>query len=210
MDKQDTLLYKPGSSPVQIEVPALTFFELAGSGRPDSPEFAEIVGTLYGMSYTVRMAPKSGLVLAGYQPFTVYPLEGIWDLSETARLAADPTAYGISDKTQLVYRLMIRQPDFVNESNFPAILEHARRKKKLPLLDHVRLIRLEEGLCVQMTHIGSYDEEPASFVRMQAYCELHGLQRRDHTHREIYMSDPRRTAPEAMRTVLRWQVISRA
>jgi len=105
---------------------------------------------------------------------------------------------------------MIRQPDFVDEKAFPAIIEQARRKKKLPLLDQVRLVRSEEGLCVQMTHIGSYDDEPASFARMQAYCDMHGLRRREHTHREIYISDPRRTSPEAMRTVLRWRVIAPA
>lgn len=210
MNKQDTLLYKPGNSPAQIEVPELTFFELAGAGSPNSPEFSDVIGTLYGLAYTVRMAPKSGLVLPGYEPFTVYPLEGIWDLSEAGRLAADPTAYGVTDKTQLVYRLMIRQPDFVDENAFVAILEQARRKKKLPLLDQVRLVRIEEGLCVQMTHIGAYDDEPASFARMKAYCESHGLRRRELTHREIYMSDPRRTSPEAMRTVLRWRVIAPA
>jgi hypothetical protein len=206
MYKEDKRYYKPGTEPEMIRIPPMTFFELTGSGRPGAPEFAERISTLYALSYAVRMAPRGGLVLPGYHDYTVYPLEGIWDLSETGRQQANPAAFGVQDKNQLVYRLMIRQPDFVDEAAWPAIREFARRKKPGPLLDQVRLSRLEEGLCVQMTHVGAYDEEPASFERMQAFCEEHGLRRRDHTHREIYMSDPRRTAPEATRTVLRWTV----
>lgn len=206
MNKEETLLYKPGANPMEIHVPAMTFIEIDGAGRPDSPEFAEVISTLYGLAYTIRMAPRNGLVIPGYEPFTVFPLEGIWDLSEAARQTADPAAFGISDKSQLVYRMMIRQPDFVTEDIFPDVLAQAARKKKLPLLDLARLVRLEEGLCVQMTHVGSYDDEPASFARLQAFCATRGLQRRDHRHREIYMSDPRRTAREATRTVLRWMV----
>ena len=101
---------------------------------------------MYGLAYTVRMAPRSGLAIPGYDQFTVFPLEGIWDLSEAARQTADPTAFGVSDKSQLVYRMMIRQPEFVTDDVFPAILDQAARKKKLPLLDQVRLVRLEEGL----------------------------------------------------------------
>lgn len=206
MLKDDKRFYKPGTEPEIIRIPCMTFFELAGSGRPDAPEFAERISTLYGLAYAVRMAPRGGLVLPGYHEFTVYPLEGIWDLSETGRRTADPAHFGIQDKTQLVYHLMIRQPDFVDEAAWPAIREFASRKKPGPLLDQVRLSQLEEGLCVQMTHVGGYDDEPASFEIMQAFCLAHGLRRRDHTHREIYMSDPRRTAPEATRTVLRWTV----
>jgi hypothetical protein len=206
LQKEERLLYKPGISPAEILIPPMTFIELSGAGQPGAPEFVEVIGTLYNLAYTVRMASRNGLAIPGYQEFTVYPLEGIWDLSEAGRQAADPAAFGVADKRQLIYRMMIRQPDFVTPEIFPAILSQAARKKKLPLLDQVRLIRLEEGLCVQMTHVGSYDDEPASFAGMQDFCAAHGLRRLGHQHREIYMSDPRRTAPEATRTVLRWTV----
>jgi len=205
MLKEDKLLYKPGAEPVEIVVPPLTFIELSGAGRPDSPEFAEVVSALYGLAYTVRMAPHAGLAIPGYRDFSVYPLEGVWDLDESGRQAAAGT-FGVFDKDRLVYRMMIRQPDFVTTEIFPAILEQAVRKKANPLLPQVRLTRLTEGLCVQLTHIGPFDAEPVSMVRMQAYCDLHGLRRRERAHREIYMSDPRRTAPAAARTVLRWTV----
>ena len=187
-------------------IPPMTFIELSGSGRPDAPEYAEVISTLYGLAYTVRMAPRNGLTIPDYEEFAVYPLEGIWDLSEKAQKTADPDAFGVSDKSQLVYRMMIRQPDFVTTEIWPAVLTQAARKKKLPLLDQVRLLRLEEGLCVQMMHVGSYDNEPASFNAMRDYCAAHGLRRLGHRHREIYISDPRRTAPDSLRTVLRWTV----
>jgi hypothetical protein len=206
MLKEDKRYYKPGSEPEIIRIPLMTFFEMTGSGRPDAPEFTERISTLYSLAYTVRMAPRGGLLLPGYRDYTVYPLEGIWDLSETGQLNADPAAFGVQDKAQLVYRLMIRQPDFVDETAWLAIREFSRRKKPGLLLDQVRLSRLEEGLCVQMMHVGSYDDEPASFEMMQAFCNAHALRRRAHTHREIYMSDPRRTSPEGTRTVLRWTV----
>ena len=139
----------------------MTFFELTGSGRPDAPEFTERISTLYGLAYTVRMAPRGGLVLPGYREYTVYPLEGIWDLSETGRRTPTRLHLASRTKTQLVYRLMIRQPDFVDEAAWLAIREFASRKKPGLLLDQVRLSQLEEGLCVQMTHVGGYDDEPA-------------------------------------------------
>jgi hypothetical protein len=206
MEKQDQQFYKPKNKPEIIQIPMMTFIELDGAGRPDAPEFAEKLGALYSLAYTVRMAPRSGLALPEYQPFTVYPLEGVWDFSEAGRQQAVPGSFGVADKAQLVYRLMIRQPDFVDEAAWPAIVDFARRKKPGPLLEQVRLTRLEEGLCVQMTHVGSYDDEPASFELMAAFCRANGLRRREHTHREIYMTDPRRTAPAAAKTVLRWTV----
>lgn len=206
MEKEDKRFYQPATRPEIIRIPAMTFFELDGAGRPDAPEFAEKLGALYSLAYTVRMATRNGLVLPRYQPFTVYPLEGVWDFSDAGRQQAEPGGFGVADKSQLVYRLMIRQPDFVDEAAMPAILDFARRKKPGLQLEQVRLTRLEEGLCVQMTHVGSYDDEPGSFERMADFCRANGLRRREHTHREIYMSDPRRTAPEATKTVLRWTV----
>jgi hypothetical protein len=206
VDKADKKLYKPGTEPEIVQVPAMAFFEISGAGRPDSRIFSEHIGVLYSLAYAVRMSPKNGLALPGYHEFTVYPLEGIWDLSEAGKKDVNPEGFGVLDKSQLVYRLMIRQPSFVDEQVLPAIVEHAKRKMPGPWLDQVRLTRLEEGLCVQMTHIGPYDSEPASFDRMQAFCAKNGLHRRDHTHREIYMSDPRKTSPDALRTVLRWMV----
>lgn len=101
---------------------------------------------------------------------------------------------------------MIRQPDFLTESLFQHFLEQTKRKKPNPYLDQLRFEQMEDGLCCQMMHIGSYDDEPLSFAKMEAHCADQGYVRTDRTHREIYLSDPRKTAPAKLKTVLRFQV----
>jgi hypothetical protein len=100
---------------------------------------------------------------------------------------------------------MIRQPDFVDAEFAGLILERAAAKKPSPLYSQVRFERIEEGGCVQMLHLGSYDDEPASFAAMEAFAAARGLRRRSLRHREIYLSDPGRTAAEKLKTVLRFQ-----
>ncbi|WP_331436827.1 GyrI-like domain-containing protein [Gordoniibacillus kamchatkensis] len=99
---------------------------------------------------------------------------------------------------------MIRQPDFLTEQWFERFLEHAKKKKPNPFLEHVRFEHVEEGLCCQMMHIGSFDDEPKSFARMEAFCAENGYSRASKIHREIYLTDPRKTKPEKLKTVLRF------
>ncbi len=101
---------------------------------------------------------------------------------------------------------MIRQPGFVTPEYALSVIERTKAKKPLPRLKDARFEVLEEGRCVQMMHIGPYDDEPASFARMEEFCAVQGLRRLSKVHREIYVSDPRRTAPEKLRTVLRFRV----
>src|SRR5690606_13896193 len=103
----------------------------------------------------IRMMPKKGITPEGYVEYTVFPLEGIWDLDEEGR------KLDYLDKDHLVYKLMIRQPDFVTEKLFQYALETTKKKKPNLPLDDVKFETLEDGLCVQMMHIGSYDDEPA-------------------------------------------------
>lgn len=197
--KQDKALYLPPAEPGLIQVPAFPYFTLQGEGNPNGSAFAEAVAVLYSLSYAVKMLPKKGPAPEGYYDYTVFPLEGVWDLSEAGRRLA------VLDKNELVYTLMIRQPDFMTPALAAVVLEQVKRSKPHPLLDKAVFARCEDGLSVQMTHIGSYDDEPHSFTRMEQFCAAQGLLRESLLHREIYISDARRASPEKLRTVLRFK-----
>jgi hypothetical protein len=198
--KEEKQLYLPKNKPEVIEVPSMKFFMLAGKGNPNEIAFAEVIGVLYSLSYAVKMMPKSGITPEGYFDYTVFPLEGVWDLEEEARAAEK------LDKDKLIYTLMIRQPCFVTEELAQAVIESTKKKKPHDLLRNVRFESIENGLCVQMMHIGSYDDEPASFRLMEEFCNSNGLKRIEKIHREIYISDFRKTQPEKLKTVLRFSV----
>lgn len=110
------------------------------------------------------------------------------------------------DKDKLQFDLMIRQPDFVSEEYAADIIEKVKIKKPHPLLENVRFEAISEGACVQMLHVGSYDEEPASFAEMDAFVRKNNLSRVNAVHREIYLSDVRKVAADRLKTVLRFQV----
>lgn len=198
--KQARELYLPKRAPEIVTVPSMKFLMLDGRGNPNGEEFAEAVGVLYTLSYAVKMLPKKGMVPEGYFEYTVFPLEGVWDLAPEARGAE------VLDKDSLVYTIMIRQPDFVTEAVAHAALETAAGKIKSPKREAVRFEAIEEGLCVQMLHIGSYDGEPVSFAAMEEFCRANELRRASKIHREIYISDARKTAAEKLQTVLRFKV----
>lgn len=198
--KQDKNLYLSKSKPEVIDVPAMNYFMIDGKGNPNDPSFSDYIEALYSLSYAVRMSYKSEIVPEGYYEYTVFPLEGIWDLAEEARDKE------FLDKNKLIYTLMIRQPEFVTEKLARDIIERVKIKKSNKLLDKVKFNSLHEGLCVQMMHIGSYDDEPKSFGIMEEYCMANGLIRKEKTHREIYISDFRKTQPEKLKTVLRFKV----
>ena len=194
--KTEKQWYSPGAAPTEVRVPAFGFFVIEGKGDPNGPEFVPVVQVLYALSYGVRMSAKAGLQLPGFFEYTVYPLEGVWDLPEAP-------AGGSIDKSRLIFRLMIRQPDFVGPEAAARVVDSVAAKKKPPLLERVRFERMEEGRCVQMLHTGPYDAEPASFAVLEAYCRRNNLVRVGHRHREIYLSDPGRTAPAQLKTILR-------
>jgi hypothetical protein len=200
--KEEKTFYLPGPQPALIDIPAFSFFTISGKGNPNEPFFAEYVGVLYALAYAVKMSPTAGLAPTGYEPYSVYPLEGVWDISEEAK--SKPIA--VFDKSQLVFTLMIRQPDFVTTQYAMETIERTMSKKHLPLLEQVRFETLTEGKCVQMLHVGDFDSEPESFKKMDTFIKNSNLRRADQTHREIYLSDARKTPSEKLRTVLRVKV----
>jgi len=186
--KEQKDLYQPKTTPSIIDVPEMLFIAADGKGDPNtSAEYAAAVGALFGLSWAIKMSNKAVL------EYVVAPLEGFWS-------AADST-----EKSNFEWTALIRQPDFVTEE----ILQAA--KSKMPDLDtsKARLVRITEGLCVQAMHIGPYDDEPATIAAMERYAVETGYAidisdaRR---HHEIYLSDPRKTAPEKLKTVIRHPV----
>lgn len=196
--KSEKELYVPKKVPTLIEVPPLKFFQISGVGNPNSDAFAEKIGVLYSLAYAVRMMPKNGFTPAGYFEYTVYPLEGIWSLTKEGQKKS------ILDKDELVYTIMIRQPDFVTKAVAEKAFAIAEKKKPHPLLKEVAFGTIEDGSCLQILHEGLFDTEGESFDKMKAFIEDKGLKRQSFNHREIYLSDFRKTAPEKLKTVLRY------
>ncbi len=217
--KDEKGLYLPKSIPTIIEVPSLNYFVLEGQGNPNSPFFAACIEALYGASYGVRMSHKGANVPEGYYEYTVYPLEGVWDLTEAGKLkqaewmaktekeGRDPSEKKDVSflKDEFIFKLMIRQPDFLTEELATVFIQAAAKKKKNPLIEKIYFTTICEGKCIQMLHEGSYDTEPESFEKMEIFAAEKGLRRVVKTHREIYLSDARKTAPESLKTVLRFQ-----
>lgn len=196
--KDYKFLYLSPKNPEILEVPSIPFFAIEGTGDPNKEEFARATEALYNLSYAVKMSYKSEDVPEGYYEYTVFPLEGIWDLIDYSKPS--------TDKSNLKYKIMVRQPDFLTMDGFQRFLSATKQKKRNPKLDEVRFEQVEDGLSCQMMHIGSYDDEPTSFARMEAFCTENGWTRKSKLHREIYISDPRKTAPEKRKTVLRFGV----
>ena len=199
--KKEKNFYLPKNKPEHIHIPPFKFFTIKGEGNPNGEHFPKYIEVLYSISYAVRMSHKKGLAPKGYFEYTVYPLEGIWDVNEQAK--SNQSAF---NKDDLVFKLMIRQPDFVEPDFAQQMLELTKAKKPHPLLGQVNFETIEDGNSVQMMHLGPYDDEPASFQKMEEFAEENGLVRLSKTHREIYLSDFRKVAPEKLKTVLRFKV----
>ncbi|MCB0280564.1 MAG: GyrI-like domain-containing protein [Calditrichaeota bacterium] len=200
--KKEKAFYLPKAKPELLIVPNFQFLTINGAGNPNDPFFADYITVLYALSYAIKMNLKKAPVLDAYQDYTVYPLEGVWDITEEAR----KNFTGTINKDDLVFKLMIRQPDFVTADYVRQITELTRQKKPLPLLDQVRFEPIRDGQCVQMLHTGSYDNENASFEQMETFAESIGLKRVAKIHREIYLSDFRKVPAAKLKTVLRFKV----
>ncbi|WP_298839625.1 GyrI-like domain-containing protein [Clostridium sp.] len=199
--KQEKNFYLPKDKPNLVTVPEQKFFMISGKGNPNDEEYSEKIGVLYSLSYAVRMMPKQGYIPEGYFEYTVYPLEATWDLTQEGKKFKE------LNKDELLYTIMIRQPDFVTQDIVDRAFENVRKKKDHSFLADVTFETMEDGLSVQMIHIGSYDDEPKSFELMDKYCLDNNLQiLSDVHHREIYLSDSRRTEKSKLKTVLRYMV----
>jgi hypothetical protein len=200
--KVEKQFYLPKNKPEIIQIPKFKFFTIEGKGNPNDDFFADYIGVLYSLSYAVKMSPKKGNEPKGYFDYTVYPLEGVWDITEEARKRFT----GTINKDDLVFKLMIRQPDFVDLEYAQKTLELTQKNKPNSLLERVKFEEITEGSCIQMLHLGSYDNEPASFQLMEEFAAKEKVKRVSKIHREIYLSDARKVAADKLKTVLRFSI----
>ena len=191
-------LYGIKAQPVLLDVPEQSFIMLDGEGNPNAADFSERVGALYSLAYAVKMNYKKSAAGQTVDDFAVYPLEGVWR-QKTA--GAEKL-----DKDNLAYTIMIAQPDFITPEMWQDALAKTCIKKPNPLYEEVRFERMADGKSVSILHVGRFDDEPASFAKMDNFCQEHGLQRSSDTHREIYLNNANRTAPEKLKTILRYAV----
>lgn len=198
-------LYMPKKKPSVIEVPEMVFIQVEGKGNPNtSTEYKNALEILYGLSYGIKMSKMSGTQPEGYFEYVVPPLEGLWWGEGTYF-----DGRNITDKDKFHWISMIRQPEFVTEEVFSLAKENLLRKKPELDFSHTNLVKFTEGLCCQIMHIGSYDDEPASIEKMDNFVIENGYLpdfEGGRRHHEIYLSDPRKTAPERLKTVIRHPV----
>ncbi|MFT8348364.1 GyrI-like domain-containing protein [Clostridium saccharoperbutylacetonicum] len=198
--KEEKELYLPKEKPILVKVPKAKYLCIKGKGNPNAEDFSNRIGVLYSLAYAVRMMPKNGFMPDGYFEYTVYPLEGLWDLTEEGKKSE------IFNKEELLYTIMIKQPDFVNEEVVKKAFEIAIKKKPNHLLEEAYFDEIEDGLAVQILHIGSYDTEPESFNKMKNYINENNFKIKSLVHREIYLSDARKVEKDKLKTVLRYMV----
>lgn len=198
-------LYQPKTKPSIIEVPEMIFIAINGKGDPNtSSEYKEALEILYGLSFTIKMSKMNGTQPEGYFEYVVPPLEGLWYVDDER---FDGT--NITDKNRFCWTSMIRQPEFVTENVFENARNILAKKKRELDLSKARLIKMTEGLCVQIMHKGSYDNEPESIAKMREFAEKSDYSEDisdTRFHHEIYLSDPRKCAPENLKTVIRHPV----
>ena len=183
-----------------MTVPSMNYIAVRGSGNPNQEdgEYKQAIGLLYGIAFTIKMSKKGDHEIDGYFDYVVPPLEGFWwqDGVEGVDYAHKENFHWIS---------VIRIPDFVTEDDFRWAAEETTKKKKQNF-SKVEFLTVEEGLCVQCMHIGSYDDEPATVAMMHEFMEQQGYEldiTDKRLHHEIYLSDARMVDPEKLKTVIR-------
>ena len=195
VDFRSDALYRPTRTLALVDVPELPFLMVDGRGDPNtSPDYASAVEALYSLSYAVKFASKS----AG-RDYVVAPLEGLWSADRM-------TSFVDRSKDEWSWTMMIRQPEWLSEADWDA----ARLRvapKKLPALADVRLETFAEGRAAQVMHVGPYDAEAPVIASMHEWIDAQCLALAGR-HHEIYLGDPRRAAPEKLRTILRQPVTS--
>ena len=188
-------LYLPSvKTPVIVEVPEMAFLMLDGRGNPNtSPDYQAAVEALYAVSYALKFMSKKRLD----RDYVVMPLEGLWWGTPLGQ-----HSFSEGDKDQFIWTMMIMQPDFISAEMVAEAIEAVARKKGLENLDALRFECFAEGTSVQILYRGPYDDEGPVVASMHQFA-LEGGYRLSGKHHEIYLSDPRRTAPEKLKTVLR-------
>lgn len=192
--------YLPPSKPVLVTVPMANYIAVRGKGDPNEEggAYQQAIGILYAVAYTLKMSYKTDHRIDGFYDYVVPPLEGFW-----WQEGIDGIDY--SDKSTFCWISVIRLPDFITKADFDWAVHTASKKKKIDC-SKAEFLTVDEGLCVQMMHIGPYDDEPASVALMDQYLAENGYMNdlsETRLHHEIYLSDARKVASENWKTVIR-------
>ena len=189
--KKEKGLYFPKTTPTRLEIPSFKFLIIQGKGNPNDSVYSESIAVLYSLSNAIKMSSNNGFAPTDYFEHTMYPLECVWDMSGD----------------ELSFKVMIRQPKFVTKELVAVALERTKTKKPHRLLDELELVDIKDDKCVQMMHLGSFDDKAESFSVIKAYCQENNLEIDSKRYREIYLTDARSVEPEDLKTVLRFNLI---
>ena len=192
--------YLPPKTPTIVEVPPMNYLAVRGKGDPNDEEgeYRNSIGLLYGIAFTIKMSYKGSHKIDGYFEYVVPPLEGFWWQDGVRGID-----YGRKEDFNFIS--VIRLPDFVSREDFDWAVREATKKKKTDF-SKVEFFHYDEGLCVQCMHLGSYDDEPATVEAMHQLAGKEGYKldiNDKRMHHEIYLSDPRKTEPAKLKTVVR-------
>ncbi len=207
--------YMPKNKPEIVNVPAANYIAVRGKGNPNTPDgaYQQAIGVLYAVAYTIKMSYKTDYKMKGFFEYVVPPLEGFWwqeeqrpaddEVQTVRREAVQGVDYGNKDAFHWIS--VIRLPDFVTKKDFLWAVETAAQKKKIDC-SKAEYLTVDEGLCVQIMHIGPFDNEPASVALMDEFLQENGYENdinEKRLHHEIYLSDARKATPEKWKTVIR-------
>jgi hypothetical protein len=188
-------LYRAPTTPEMVDVPELSFLMIDGHGDPNTSErYGAAIAALYGVAYTLKFSLRK----AGRPSYRVAPLEGLW-------WADDMAHFGVGDKSDWHWRMMLRQPDEIDDELVERTAREVSLKKGLPTALDLRLEHFAEGRAAQVLYVGPFADEGPTIARLHAFIEAQGLARRGR-HHEIYLTDPRRRAPEKWKTIIRQPV----
>ena len=192
--------YMPKNKPEIVIVPKANYIAVKGKGDPNEEggAYQQAISVLYAVAYTLKMSYKTDHKIVGFFEYVVPPLEGFWWQDHIAGV-------DYTDKSAFNWISVIRLPDFITKEDFEWAVDTAAKKKKLDC-SSAEFLTLEEGLCVQIMHIGPFDDEPATVAIMDQYLRENGYEN-DMTgprlHHEIYLSDARKVEPSKWKTVIR-------
>ena len=192
--------YMPGKKPEIVNIPETKYIAVRGKGDPNEEggAYQQAISVLYAVAYTLKMSYKTEYKIQGFFEYVVPPLEGFWWQDGIEGI-------DYTDKASFNWISVIRLPEFITRKDFEWAVQTATKKKKLDC-SSAEFMTIDEGLCVQIMHLGPFDDEPASVALMNAYLEANGYSNdltETRLHHEIYLSDARKVAPEKWKTVIR-------
>lgn len=199
--KQEKQFYTTKKTPMIVNIPQQKFISLHGVGDPNGQSFQEQIQTLYPAVYGLKAAYRKNCANnSEYDDYVVFPLEGVWSLTKKGQQLDH------LEKSEFEYDIMIRIPDFVPDELILPTLQAVQEKKNLPLISQMKIEEFPAMEVAQILHIGSYDDEPESFIKIDQLVAENHKKRISKIHREIYLSDARRVSADKLKTILRYRI----